>query len=73
MDVSALPDAGWQFSEWSGPVDDPNAPTTFITIEARSIRVTAQSSEIPGYDKPGDNDSGGSDTGCFVEILSIRQ
>ena len=31
VDVSAVADAGWHFSTWWGPVDDPNDATTTVT------------------------------------------
>ncbi len=75
MVITALPDTGWQFDGWSGPVDDPSAATTFIIIEAGSIRVVALFSAIPDDNNPDDNDSGGSDssTGCFLQMTEVRQ
>src|SRR5690554_3835329 len=31
--LSAVPDPGWSFDGWTGPVADPNSPTTTITMD----------------------------------------
>ncbi len=47
--ISATPDAGWQFVNWTGAVADPNSATTTVTMDANKT-VTANFSEIPVTD-----------------------
>lgn len=39
--VTATADAGWHFSTWVGPVDDPGSETTTITMGASNMHITA--------------------------------
>ena len=34
VDISATPDKGWQFVNWSGGVADPDSATTIVTLDA---------------------------------------
>ena len=45
VDLTATPDSGWHFENWTGDVADPNSPATTVTIDADKT-VTANFSNI---------------------------
>ncbi|MBI4285758.1 MAG: leucine-rich repeat domain-containing protein, partial [Chloroflexi bacterium] len=46
--VTANPAPGWEFAGWSGPVANPNAASTNVTMNS-SVEVTANFSQITSY------------------------
>ncbi len=45
VDITATPDAGWQFASWTGDVADPSSASTTVTMDSAKT-VTANFTEI---------------------------
>ncbi len=45
VDITAVPDEGWEFAGWTGEVADPNAASTTVTIDGDKT-ITANFTEV---------------------------
>jgi M6 family metalloprotease-like protein/uncharacterized repeat protein (TIGR02543 family) len=51
--LTAAPAVGWEFTQWIGDVDNPNASETFVIMDSdKSVRAVFTDLEIPPVDVP---------------------
>jgi len=70
VNITALPDSGYRFINWTGDVADPNIATTTVTMDSNKT-VTANFEIIPSYHYQLDVSNTGNNATILITTASI--